>query len=103
MSSVSMREHWVSATFCRSAYERLKPDKFAPVRLSPGQSVKLVGVGFDTMVQPSMTVSAYAVVAEIPIVANVARTTAVANPAVIRRRGRAALRLYVPACDVIFR
>jgi hypothetical protein len=59
----------------------------APDRFAPGQFVKFVDVGFDTMVQPLMTVSADAGVAD--AVAKTGVTSAIATTRavpVIRRR-----------------
>jgi hypothetical protein len=42
----------------RLAYDKFSPPKLANDKLAPGQLVKFVGVGFETIVQPLTTMSA---------------------------------------------
>ena len=71
----------------KSANERSIPERLTPLdRLAFGQLVKWVGVGFETMVQPSMTMSAAAGVAVAVANTGVASAVAIAKATPVTRR-----------------
>jgi hypothetical protein len=70
------------------AYERFSPLKSAPARLEPAQLVKWVGVGFETTVQPSVTVSAEAGVVDAVTKTGVTSAAAMARAEPPTRRSR---------------
>ena len=72
----------------RFANERSTPERLAPAKLAPGQFVKFVGVGFETIVQPSMTVSAEAAVPDAVAKTGVTNATTITRAEPLARRSR---------------
>jgi hypothetical protein len=72
----------------RFANERSRPLRSAPARSAPGQLVKLVGVGFETMVQLPMTVSADAGADAMAATRGTASETPIARTTPTTRRRR---------------
>ena len=89
--------HCANVSPARFAYDRLNPEKLRPEKFTFGQSVKSVVVGFETIVQPLMTVSAAAGVAVAVAKTGATRTTAIANAVPVTRRIRPTITV-TPIC-----
>jgi hypothetical protein len=102
--------HCANVSPARFAYDRFNPEKSRPEKFMLGQSVKSVGVGFVTIVQPPMTVSAAAGMALAVAKTGVTKATAITRVEPLTRRRRPIMTLPKPrrsgdsrpgACDLL--